>query len=81
MLPGMLLLARSRGSHYRKTFPPLCVALLLLALVASCGGVGINGTTTTGLQGTQPGTYNIIVTGTSGTLSHQTPAATLIVNQ
>jgi hypothetical protein len=81
MLPGMLLLARSRGSHYRKTFPPLCVALLLLALIASCGGVGINGTTTTGLQGTQPGTYNIIVTGTSGTLSHQTPAATLIVNQ
>ena len=32
-------------------------------------------------QGTQPGTYTLTVTGTSGTLAHQAPSTiTLVVN-
>jgi len=61
-----------------------------MLLLTSCGGGGSNGGTTGGSggggggqqqQGTQPGTYTITVTGTSGTLSHQASAITLIVNQ
>ncbi|MGB9360777.1 MAG: hypothetical protein WCA99_04200, partial [Candidatus Sulfotelmatobacter sp.] len=59
---------------------------ILALLLASCGGGGSNGGGGGGgggggqQQGTQPGTYTIIVTGTSGTLSHQSTVI-LIVNQ
>jgi hypothetical protein len=83
VLPGFMLFAAGAGGIRRRNIsrPISVVGLFLLALLASCGGVGINGTSTTGLQGTQPGSYSIIVTGSAGTLTHQTPAATLIVNQ
>lgn len=80
--------------YFRSTAGALAslVALLMLGLLlASCGGRGSNGGGTGGggggggstggqHQGTQPGTYLITVTGTSGTLSHQTPSVTLIVS-
>jgi hypothetical protein len=61
------------------------LGLFLLALLPSCGGGGINGTgggpgSIGGQQGAQPGSYTIVVTGTSGTLSHQASPITLTVN-
>jgi hypothetical protein len=88
-LPGLALLGTSvRGRRWGKlALPALLLSLLPLALlVPSCGGGGSNGGGGGGggggqQQGTQPGTYTIIVTGTSGTLSHQAASGvTLIVN-
>ncbi len=91
-LPGIVLLVtRRRKEHTRLTLPAFLLGLLLLALLLpSCGGGGRNGGGTDGAgggggggqqQGTQPGTYTITVTGTSGTLSHPAPSTiTLIVN-
>jgi hypothetical protein len=82
-LPGLVLLGI--GERSRRHLPPAVSLLglfLLALLLSSCGGGGSNGGATSGSQqqGTQPGTYVITVTGASGTLSHQTPSATLIVN-
>jgi len=89
-LPGLALLAtRGRGRKCaRRTPPASLLALVLLALLLpSCGAAGSNGGGTGGgggggqQQGTQPGTYTITVTGTSGTLTHQAPSAiTLVVS-
>jgi len=81
-LPGLALLrkrARLKG-------PAFLLGLVLLAfLLPSCGGGGSNGGGGGGgggqQQGTQPGTYTITVTGTSGTLSHQATPVTLVVTQ
>jgi hypothetical protein len=61
---------------------------MLALLLMSCGGgasSSVAGSNAGGgggqQQGTQPGTYTITVTGTSGTLTHQAPTVTLIVNQ
>jgi hypothetical protein len=87
-----LLVTRFRKEHTRFALPAFLLGLLLLALLLpSCGGGGRNGGGTDGggggggggglQQGTQPGTYTITVTGTSGTLSHPAPSTiTLIVN-
>ncbi len=88
MLPGLAVLAsRRRTGKYRKLrLPASFMGLFVLALLlASCGGGGSNGGGGGGgggqQQGTQPGTYTITVTGTSGTLSHQASSiVTLIVN-
>jgi hypothetical protein len=86
-LPGLALLgSRVRGGKRAKHAPPasLLGLFLLALLLPSCGGGGSNGGGGGGGglgQGTQPGTYTITVTGTSGTLSHQAPSSvTLIVN-
>ncbi|MGA8648400.1 MAG: hypothetical protein WB628_16270 [Candidatus Sulfotelmatobacter sp.] len=67
----------------RRTLPASVLGLLLLALLLpSCGGGESNdgGGGGGGLQrGTQPGTYTITVTGTSGTLSHQAPSTITLV--
>jgi len=88
-LPALALLGT--GGRHRKhsnfTLPASLLGLFFLALLlTSCGGGGSNGAAGGGgggggqQQGTQPGTYTITVTGTSGTLSHQASAVTLVVN-
>jgi uncharacterized membrane protein YgcG len=90
-LPAVCLLRAHFGSKAR--LPVSLIAICLLGfLLASCGSAGSNGGSGGGggggggggtggqQQGTTPGTYLITVTGTSGTLSHQAPAVTLIVN-
>lgn len=48
-----------------------CSAVLLATLCASCGGGGVTGTPGNGPPGGTPaGTYTIVVTGTSGNVSH-----------
>jgi hypothetical protein len=89
-LPGLALLAtRARGRRCaRRRLPTFLLGLLLLTLLLpSCGAAGSNGGGSGGgggggqQQGTQPGTYTITVTGTSGTLSHQAPSTiTLVVS-
>jgi hypothetical protein len=85
LLPGCALLSGKRAR--RKSLwmlSLLTLSLLALTLTACTGATGISNSST-GVQqqhqGTQPGTYPIIVTGTSGTLTHQTAAVTLIVTQ
>ena len=91
VLPGLaLFVTRRRKGHTRLALPARLLGLLLLALLLpSCGVGGHNGggTDVSGggsggqQQGTQPGTYTITVTGTSGMLSHPAPSTiTLIVN-
>jgi hypothetical protein len=88
-LPGLALLAtRSQGRKCaRRRLSAFLLALLLVTLpLPSCGAAGSNGGGGGGggggqQQGTQPGTYTITVTGTSGTLSHQAPSTiTLVVS-
>jgi hypothetical protein len=84
-LPGIVLIVTPRGNRTNFSLPSYLLGLFLLALLLpSCGGGGNNGGGGNGgqLQGTQPGTYTITVTGTSGTLSHQASSTvTLVVNQ
>jgi hypothetical protein len=85
-LPGLALLGtRGRGRKRAKlALPASLLGLFLLALLLpSCGGGtgnggggGIGGQQ----QGTQPGTYTITVSGTSGILVHQASTITLVVN-
>lgn len=88
-LPGMMLLmTQSRRTSRRKS--SLIVAMLglflTILLLVSCGGAGParsviqSGGGGGQQQGTQPGTYTIMVTGTSGSLTHQATAMTLMVN-
>jgi hypothetical protein len=90
-LPGLMLLAArpSRNRRGKRTFLTSFLGLFLLALLlTSCGGSSANTSTKQSggggggqlQQGTQPGTYTIMVTGTSGSLTHQATAVTLIVN-
>jgi uncharacterized membrane protein len=81
-LPGLAV--RRRRAKFR--IPAFALGLLLLALLLpSCGG-GSNGGSGGGgggggqQQGSQPGTYTITVTGSSGTLTHAASTVTLIVN-
>jgi hypothetical protein len=94
-LPGAVLITRvgRRGRRSKLTRSASLFGLfLLLAWLPSCGGGGSNGGGGGGGggelgQGTQPGTYTIVVTGTSGTqgtagyLSNQAPSVTLVVSQ
>jgi len=83
-LPGLVFLRQRHRKSAGQKLSTCLLGLFLTVLLPSCGGVGINGTPgTTGSGGsTQPGTYTITVTGASGSLSHQAPAAiTLVVTQ
>jgi hypothetical protein len=81
-LPGLCLVGTGRGRRAKLILPASLTGLFLVAILASCGGGGSNGSGGGGgqQQGTQPGTYTITVTGSSGTLSHSAPPVTLIVN-
>jgi hypothetical protein len=83
-LPGLALLgARNRKGKSKLALPASLLGLFLLTLLlASCGGGGSNGGGGTGgqKQGTQPGTYTITLTGTSGAISHPASTFTLVVN-
>jgi len=85
ILPGMVLVCGATGRQrmkFRFRLAASAISLFaILLLLTSCGGGSNNTTTTTtGQGGTKPGTYNVIVTGTSGTLTHQAPAVILIIN-
>jgi hypothetical protein len=56
----------------------ISILLLLLLGLPSCGGFSNGGAGGSG-NGTPPGSYTITVTGTSGSLSHQTTVI-LVVN-
>ncbi len=88
-LPALALLGTGgrRRRHAKLALPASVLGLFLLALLlTSCGGGGSNGGGGGGSggqqQGTNPGTYTITVTGTSGALSHAAASTvTLVVNQ
>ncbi len=86
-LPGLMMLFAipRRRKKGRASLVLGVAALVMLALiVTSCGAAAPTSSSQTGgggtHQGTQPGTYTITVTGTSGTITHQATAVTLIVN-
>jgi hypothetical protein len=86
-LPGLMLLFAipGRKKNRRASFVIGMIVLLALAvLMSSCGGSAATTSSQTNgggqHQGTQPGTYTITVTGTSGAITHQATAVTLTVN-
>jgi len=87
VLFGVIILAggkRKSRSRNRNLLICLTGLVVLALLLTSCaGGTGTNGNNVTHQQqqGTQPGTYTITVTGTSGSLTHQAGTVTLVVNQ
>jgi hypothetical protein len=62
---GLVVLFETKRSQRRKL-----LGLLLLGLVALMSGCGGSSSGGGGSPGTAPGTYNLTVTGTSGSLSH-----------
>jgi hypothetical protein len=83
--PGLLGLILRGGK--RGKYPKLCGIVLLLMIpliLTSCGGGGATVTSSTGtgtnppLNGTKPGNYDVVVTATSGPLSHS-GTGTLVV--
>jgi hypothetical protein len=82
-LPAIILLGTRSRKRSRLGGLASMLGLFLLAFtLLSCGGgTGIGGGGGGGQQqGTQPGTYTITVTGTSGTLSHAASPVTLVVS-
>jgi hypothetical protein len=74
-LPGLVLvfggLGRRSLRKKRLTMFMLALVLSLVSLQAACGGGGGGGGG--GNPGTPKGTYNVVVTATSGSLSHTVP--------
>jgi|GEM_PF-416203 len=82
VMPALVVLgSRKRYRNGRLGLLSFWLAFCALAFsVASCGGGTGNGGNSGQQQGSQPGTYTIIVTGTSGALVHRAAPVTLIVN-
>jgi len=83
--PGLLGLLWLDKRQNRRGRAAVCIVFLSIVLLAltSCGGGGAT-ISTTGvgtnppLNGTKPGTYNVIVTATSGPLSHSGTAVLIV---
>jgi peptidoglycan/LPS O-acetylase OafA/YrhL len=75
---GLLILA-IRFRRRRWNFVGGAVAIVLLAGMAACGGGGGGGVTPPANPGTPVGTQTVMMTATSGTLTHTT-TFTLTVN-
>jgi hypothetical protein len=74
---ALLLFAFNVGRRRQRTMMLAFAAAILMMSIAACGGGGGGGSTAP--TGTPPGTYNITITGTSGSLVHTTTVS-LTVN-
>ncbi len=67
---GMLLFKRRNNRKMWMRLAALALVLMALFLMAGCAGGTGTGPGRGGNPGTQPGTYSIVVTGTSGSVHH-----------
>lgn len=75
-LPGMAVLLPMSGS--RKITRRKRIGMMLLWLVVLTLGISMAGCSTSGPAGTKPGTYNVVVAATSGSLSHTTSVSVTV---
>jgi hypothetical protein len=66
------ILSRFAAPRRRYVWQVSSVAMFVLLLCAGCAGVAGSGRSSTPKAGTAPGTYTLTLTGTSGSLSHNT---------
>jgi hypothetical protein len=83
--PGLIGILVCAGSRRRAKIGACIVLLVIIPLIlTSCGSGGATITSPTGigtnppLNGTKPGTYNVVVTATSGPLSHSGTAVLVV---
>ena len=78
LLPVFAIALIPIASNRRRRALQLLLAFALLAAVSACGGGGSNGSKCTPVINTQPGTYTVEVTASSGSVSHAR-SVTLVV--
>jgi hypothetical protein len=71
-LVACAILSRFAAPTRRYVWQVSSVAMFVLLLCAGCAGVAGSGRSSTPKAGTAPGTYTLTLTGTSGSLSHNT---------